>query len=238
MISRREFVGFATFAMIGSTYSWAADALPPMLDHIILGCSDLNQGIGFVEQHTGIRAAIGGSHPNRGTRNALLSLGTRHYLEIMAPDPNAKNVEPGARLRLDELAKLATPRLVTWAIHTPDIDEAAKKLRKASIAANGPTPGSRVRPDGRVLKWKTLNLKDDHNGLLPFLIEWSLESLHPSSDAPAGCRLDRFAVADPDPVGLGKILTAMGVEMVVETTEVSRLSARISGPKGTLEASS
>ena len=238
MISRRDFVVFTTSAMIASSYSWAADAFPPMLDHIILGCSDLNQGIDFVEHHTGVRAAIGGSHPDRGTRNALLSLGTRHYLEIMAPDPNAKNIEPGARLRLNELEKLARPLLVTWAIHTPDIEEAAKKLREAGIAANGPTPGSRVRPDGRVLNWKTLNPEEDHHGSLPFLIEWTSESVHPSSDAPAGCHLDRFAVADPDPVALRKILTTMGVEMVVEAGKMSRISARISGPKGTLEASS
>ena len=139
-----------------------------MLDHILLGCNDLQRGIDFVERHTGVRAAFGGAHPGRGTQNALLSLGVRRYLEIIAPDPQqiASPFELPAKLK-----KLSEPRLVGWAAHPGDLQVLAADLAKAGIAAEGPTSGSRKRPDGSLLHWKMLNLKDDANGLLPFFIE-------------------------------------------------------------------
>lgn len=216
-----------------NAFAPARNEVPTLLDHILLGCRDLDEGITFVERHTGVRAAFGGVHPGRGTRNALLSLGERRYLEIIAPDPAQSDVPDAyGLLRLDE------PRLVTWAAHPGDIQALAARLAKAGIAAEGPTPGSRKRPDGKLLQWKTLNLKDNAGGLLPFFIEWSAESLHPSADSPKGCTLVRFEALAPNADALSDTAKQLGLGLVVGKGDKPQLSAVVSSAKGELKLTS
>ncbi len=205
-----------------------------MLDHILLGCNDLQHGIDFVEQHTGVRAAFGGVHPGRGTQNALLSMGERHYLEIIAPDPR----QSGPAWH-QEIATLGEPRLIGWAAHPDNIAAFAAKLKSYGIAAEGPTPGSRKRPDGKELHWQTLALRDDANGLLPFFIEWGKDSIHPSSDAPSGCQLLRFELHTPEPAKLAVLAAKLTLgAVIILKGDAPRLRAVIRGPKGSLEVSS
>ena len=231
MLSRRTFLAVAGGALAAPSISWGAVEAPPMLDHILLGCSDLDRGIAFVEKHTVIPAAFGGVHPGRGTRNALLSLGEpsreelnpRRYLEIIAPDPEQTGVPDHYGL-----LKLTEPRLVGWAAHPGDLLQFAARLGNRDVAFDGPNPGSRKRPDGRLLQWKTLNLRDDRGGLLPFFIEWSADSSHPSIDAPRGCHLDRFELLTPDPEGLRSAEAAMGLGVEIRKSEKAQLRATIS----------
>src|SRR5712664_1765942 len=146
-LGRRPFITVAAGAAFAPLLTSAATPVPSLLDHFILGCADLDRGIDFVEQHTGVRAAFGGVHPGRGTRNALLSLGERHYLEIMALDP-AQNVAPVPGSRPSQIAKLRElkePRIVGWAVHSGDLDQFAARLREARIEFEGPRAGSRQR---------------------------------------------------------------------------------------------
>ena len=231
-ISRRGFLAFTCGMLLAPAEEFASekrDDVPPVLDHILLGCADLERGIAFVERGTGVRAAFGGVHPGRGTQNALLSLGGRHYLEIIALDPK----QSGTADRYG-LGKLTEPRLVGWAAHRGSLKEFANRLSREGIVFEGPTPGSRKRPDGRLLQWSTLNLKDDAGGLLPFFIEWGAGSPHPSSDAPQGCRIEHFEAATPDPEKLGKLSVRLGLELPIAKSPESQLRATLAGPKGQL----
>jgi hypothetical protein len=236
-LSRRLFLALTGSALSVPSISWAAnpeddDEVPALLDHIILGCSDLDRGIELVQEKTGVRPAIGGVHPGRGTRNALLSLGERRYLEIIAPDPAQREI-----VHFPQIRQMTDPRLVGWAVHPPDIAAIAKQLRDNQIAFQGPEDGSRKRPDGRVLTWKTINLADDRHGLLPFFIQWSADSVHPSKDAPAGCRLEYFEIMSADPDELSMALKRTGLDLPVQRSDKARLHALISGPKGDLALS-
>jgi Glyoxalase-like domain len=199
---------------------------------MLLGCNDLDRGIAFVEEGTGVRAAFGGVHPGAGTRNALVSLGASRYLEIIAPDPEQSGSDDPRRLK-----KLTEPRLVAWAAHPGDIVAFAARLQSENVAATGPNPGSRKRPDGRVLNWKTLTLNNDAGGLLPFFIEWSAGSLHPSMDSPPGCRLILFEAIAPHPDALARSAAQLNLDLPISQGTPAHLHAIIAGPKGRLDVS-
>ena len=229
-ISRRTFLAFTARVAIAPSVYWAAEQVPSMLDHILLGCNDLEHGIAFVEEHTGVRAAFGGVHPGRGTQNALISLGERsvkepnprRYIEIIAPDPKQPSVG-----QYSVIKNLKEPRLIGWAAHRDDLDQFAARLRQNEIEFEGPQPGSRQRPDGRVLHWKALRLKDDHGGLLPFFIEWSSETTHPSVDAPRGCHLERFRLKTPDSNALAKTADQLGLDVAISKASEPQIQAVI-----------
>ena len=206
------------------------------VDHILLGVPDLDRGIDWVDKRLGVHAAIGGVHPGAGTRNALLSLGAGHYLEIIAPDP----AQPAANDQR-HLRKLSSPRLITFAVTTNDIDSIAAKARKARLEVSGPNDGSRRLPSGTMLRWQTLAVRNDLGGRIiqpvPFFIQWSAGSPHPSSDSPQGCVLESLEFEHPDPVRLNLMFEALGLDADVSSGNDVRIIARLKTPNGRLELS-
>jgi hypothetical protein len=182
---------------------------------------------------------MGGVHPGRGTRNALLCLGPQSYFEVIAPDPQQGEATWSAVFgklggRLGALKQLSAPQLIGWIEQTTNIEAMAERLRKNGVAFHGPIPGSRARLDGRVLHWRTLHLEDDRNGLLPFFIEWGADSVHPSVDAPPGCRLESFVVITSESGPLSADFEKLGIAVQAEHGNTARLCARIIGPGGEL----
>jgi Glyoxalase-like domain len=227
-ISRRS-----VFALAGALALRARGAgtpsVPEMFDHMLLGCGDLDKGMQFVEQHLGVRAAIGGVHPGRGSRNALLSLGKRRYLEVIAPDPQQPRSSDTR-----QLYRIESPRLIGWAAHVDDIDAVAQRLTAAGVAYEPVRAGARQRPSGQTLRWKALSLRDDAGGLLPFFIEWSKDAVHPSVDAPGGCRIDRFELATPRTEELRALAAKVGLDVAIANGPQATLRAAVTGPKGKL----
>lgn len=200
------------------------------VDHVILGIDDLQKGIDELERRTGVRAAFGGAHPGRGTRNALLSLGDRHYLEILAPNPEEKGNREAR-----ELHGLTALKPIGWAVHTNDIAALQKSLRGPGAQAGEVRPGARNRPDGTRLAWKTLSYAAPSSPLLPFFIEWDPASVHPSATSPAGCRLAGFFLEDPNPATVRDALRAAGVGVEVREGKEPRIRLSLACPKGTVE---
>ena len=201
------------------------------VDHLLLGVADLDSGGTFIDRLTGIRPSFGGSHPGRGTRNALVSLGGRQYLEIIAPDPEQSDY----RFQID-VRTLKTPKLVTWAAASSDLEALAANARSAGLQVFGPNDGSRARPDGGLLKWKTLGVASSfaRDGIdpVPFFIQWAADSAHPSQDSPTGCELEALDIAHPDPTGLAALLKQLGIDGHVKQADKAILRATIKTPRG------
>jgi len=222
--------------LLGSAMKTASSLTPArdVADHLLLGVADRDQGMAWFEKLTGVKPVVGGSHPGRGTRNALVSLGGRQYLELIAPDP-AQN----SSTFFMDLRTLKEPRLVTWAAATKDAETSAARARQAGLAVTGPADGSRVRPDGKVLRWRSLDLPHTAGPgdieVVPFLIEWAAGSVHPSQDSPGGCALRTLELEHPDPARVVHTLEAAGIEATVGKAPLARLRATIATPKGDVQ---
>lgn len=243
VISRRVFlrVGGAAGAsyLLAGELSAAQDLIPARtaVDHLALGVANLEEGITWLEESTGVKPVMGGSHPGQGTRNALLSLGGRQYLEIIAPDPGQTVYRP-VNFQTD-LRMLTQPRLIFWAATTNDIAAIAENARRTAQPIVGPIEGSRARPDGKVLQWKTLLVRNKFAMQaaepIPFFIEWASGSVHPSQDSPVGCELQSFEIEHPDSWGVVNALKSLGIDAKVMYARNARLRAMLQTPKGTVE---
>jgi hypothetical protein len=219
-----------------ATASFGADSPKPpsptpaveAVDHLLLGVPDLEAGMKWFEEKTGIRPAAGGSHPGRGTRNALVSLGGRHYLEIIAPDPAQAGVVNDL---VSALKKLTAPRLVTWAAASRDLGATIAQLDAAKVVHSPATPGSRKRPDGRELAWRTVAIQSELGEVIPFFIDWGT-TVHPSAEAPGGARLIALTFRHPKPEALTTELARLGITAVVRESSQTGLTARLDTPRG------
>ncbi|MFF7970946.1 VOC family protein [Streptomyces sp. NPDC007905] len=202
--------------------------IPPLLDHLVLATPDLTATVADFARRTGVTPAPGGVHVGLGTRNHLVSLGGRSYLEIIGPDP--EQPEP-VELRPFGVDRLTGARTVTWAISAPDLEAAINGAREGGYDPGPVHPMSRRTPDGTLLRWRLTDSGTAHpSGLVPFLIDWG-ESVHPTgTDLPVTPLLEVAATA-PDPEQVRPVLSALGTELTVSEGPFA-ISFTVSTPRG------
>ncbi|QZY29436.1 VOC family protein [Nocardioides coralli] len=176
----------------------------------------------------------GGVHPRFGTRNMVLPLADRTYLEVVEVlDHPASDKAPFGQ------AVRARSQLgggwLGWVVSVDDI--AAVETRLGRESANG----NRHRPDGTELRWKQIGV----NGLiadpqLPFFVQWdSPADLHPSTGADPAYSLACLEIAgDPQRVSewLGETVEApledVKVEWVAPNGTPGIIAAQVQTPHG------
>lgn len=202
------------------------------LDHLVYATPDLEATIADLEALLGVRAAYGGRHQGRGTRNALIALSELSYLEIVGPDETQTDVVRPRWLGVDALT---APRLVTWAAKCADIESLVEGVAGDGVVLGGVTSGSRQTTDGTELRWR---LTDPaamlEGGVIPFLIDWGT-TVHPASTAPAGPALLSLRAEHPEPSRVGRAVSVLGLELPVTHAFQPRLIARLRTERGDVD---
>lgn len=96
------------------------------LDHLTITAPTLDAGKAFVRNKLGIEPVTGGQHPRMATHNCFVRLGESLFLEIIAPDPNAKPPGRPRWFALDTMERKTKPILKTWVVRTNNILDSLK----------------------------------------------------------------------------------------------------------------
>ena len=203
------------------------------LDHIIWACPDLEAGSRQFELLTGVRPRFGGMHASGLTHNALVRIGPRSYLELLAPTGPASADD-------DEWCRIARaarePQVVTYcqrsARSLAELAAIAQShgWKDAVVAGNG-----RRTPDGVDLRWQWVAPKVDGLGLaFPFFIDW-LDSPHPAQMlADTGISLREWTVQHPQAQRLSTILAELGAPIEAQSAEHDAFRLVLETPRGTV----
>jgi len=202
-------------------------------DHLVVAALTLEQGCDWVEEKLGVRPQPGGKHVAMGTHNALVGLGKRFFLEVIAVDPKGVTPPRPRWFDLDEprmKAALAEgPQLIHWVARTTDIDAWAARLPDHGAA----TPMTRGD-----MHWRITIPADGHlpgRGLVPTLIQWS-DARHPADRLPdSGLRLAAIAGEHPAPELIRTEIATLGMSDVLKVTYAKspRLAMMLRSPRGT-----
>ncbi len=170
------------------------------VDHVTICGSDLAK-LQEAFAGLGLMADYGGPHASGGTHMAVLGMEDGSYVELVAPVKAGAATDSGWSKLM-----LANAGACAWALGSSDIQKDVDALKKAGFSVDGPFPGGRKKPDGKVLEWQTAALGSEQAGaLLPFMIqdgtsrEWRVQ---PSASAKqmglSGIRIVVLGVPDLD----------------------------------------
>jgi hypothetical protein len=201
------------------------------LDHIMWACTDLEAGCRQFESLTGVRPRFGGVHASGLTHNALVRIGPRCYLEVLAPVGPA-SADDDAWCRIARAAR--EPRIVTYCQRSarPLSELAAigqaRRWKDAVVAGNG-----RRTPDGVDLRWQWIAPKVDGLGLaFPFFIDW-LDSPHPAQMLDhTGISLREWVVQHPQAPLLSTLLAELGSPTETQTAGQAAFRLVLETPRG------
>ena len=212
------------------------------IDHVLIAVTDLAESARRFETAYGLRALGGGRHPGVGTANMIVPLRSE-YLELIAVvDADEAAGAPSSKRITRAIAEGRT--FATWAARTGRLDAVRERVQAAGFQVPALFAGSRQRPDGVTLRWRTQFLVPPGDpSVLPFVIEWHVPpGMHPaetSVEHPSGASgIRALRLGDPDPdAATGRLRTLLGdvPKVIIEKASASGvLAVELDTPAGPL----
>jgi catechol 2,3-dioxygenase-like lactoylglutathione lyase family enzyme len=143
-------------------------------DHTVIAVRDLDAAI---ERYRalGFEVNPGGRHTGLGTYNAIIRFGLDYIELISVYDANEAATRGSQGDALLDYLKKREGGLVGYALATTNIEQDAERFRTTNLAALGPFPMQRMRPDGHLLSWRLLVPEGvSWCRPWPFLIQWDV----------------------------------------------------------------
>lgn len=205
------------------------------LDHVVLGINDLDTGIRNLELLTGVEARFDGRDPQMGTQSAVIGLGEKGYLEIIAPDPKADPADIDADLKVRVLDRLAGMESLTpfqWVIGTSNMERTAAIARRAGSRFSAVREGTRKRGWGKGYEWSWARVDLPESAVTPQFISWNEDSKLPQDRAPDGCELTYLQLNSRTFKSLHTLLAAMQIEADAKGAEKESMSFSLECSRG------
>jgi hypothetical protein len=198
------------------------------LDHFIYAGHDLEALSQQFEQLTGIVPGKGGRHPGLGTHNALASLGSDIYFELLAIDPTqvgSLDGTMGGRIRA-----MNEPRLLAYMLRGQELERQQAVLTKHGIGADL-FDASRNTLDGTTLSWRLLVPHAHPLGdFIPKFIDWK-DTVHPAKTSVSGCAFESFELGHPEAGKINDLLGELGSDLRVQRASAGYFQLRVKVPK-------
>jgi hypothetical protein len=201
------------------------------IDHFVWAAADLRLEMEHFNDITGVRPEFGGSHPGKGTQNALVRLGYACYLEIIAPDPLQRQVDRRWMISKSPISS----RLIKWAWTSIDIEEDCRRMGELGRPIGPVSTGKRLRHNGDWLHWQLSDPDYCDSPLVPFLISWN-QSRHPANSLPYQCQLKSVKLSHPRPEEL-RFLELLSESTLTIAKGKEQLLLQMECPKGVMKLS-
>lgn len=135
----------------------------------------------------------GGVHPRFGTRNMVMPLADRQYLEVVEVlDHPASDKAPFGQVVRERSE--SGGGWMGWVVAVDDLEPVEKRIGRHAV------PGNRHRPDGFNLQWRQIGVKGlQADPQLPFVVCWDIPANeHPSQAERSEIKLVALEIAgDP-----------------------------------------